>query len=83
MQHLRHREKSGLRVTGISLGLPQCPKCRSKIDKNPTFFAQISGKVVDCTERNTEKRPAGAFDDYVYLVQGEYIGDRAIVSTAQ
>jgi hypothetical protein len=51
-------------------------KLRSVIDKHPTFFARIGGKVVECTERNTEKRPAGAFDDYIYLGQGEYIGDR-------
>jgi len=47
---------------------------RSRIDKHPTFFARIGGKVVECTERNTEKRPAAGFDDSVYLGQGEYLG---------
>jgi len=51
---------------------------RSKIDRNPTFFARISGKVVECTERNLERSPQGAFDDYVYLGQGEYLGNKAI-----
>jgi len=49
-------------------------KHRSVIDKHPSFFALIGGKVVECTERNTEKRPAAGFDDSVYLGQGEYLG---------
>jgi len=53
-------------------------KLRAVIDKNPTFFARIGGKVVECTERNAEKLPAAAFDDYVYLGQGEYLGNKAI-----
>ncbi|OPY50819.1 MAG: hypothetical protein A4E48_01746 [Methanosaeta sp. PtaU1.Bin060] len=51
-------------------------KVRSAIDDHPTFFAKINGKVMECTERNTEKRPASAFDDYIYLGQGEYIGNK-------
>jgi len=51
---------------------------RAVIDKHPTFFARIGGKVMECTERNTEKMPAAGFDDYVYLGQGEYLGNEAM-----
>lgn len=51
-------------------------KIRGAIDKNPTFFALIGGKVMECTERNIDKKPAAAFDDYVYLGQGVYLGKK-------
>jgi hypothetical protein len=50
-------------------------KIRSAIDKHPTFFAMIGGKVVECTERSTSPKPSGPFDDYVVLGRGVYLGN--------
>ena len=50
-------------------------KIRSAIDKHPTFFAMIVGKVVECTERSTSPKPSGPFDDYVVLGRGVYLGN--------
>ncbi|MDD1748543.1 MAG: hypothetical protein LUO89_01580 [Methanothrix sp.] len=51
-------------------------KILTRIDPSPTFFAEVKGKVVECTERSTSPNPCGPFDDYVYLGRGVFIGSK-------